>query len=125
MEDDCQNVGELFNEHCFPDIPQDEEFWIEDGTLILVTRDVKFRVYRGVLTEHSSFFSTMLALPQPSESHPHSSDATPQPKPCPTVYLHDSSHDLRHIFRLLMPRRNARCALVASSSKHSERGVLT
>ncbi|RPD58558.1 hypothetical protein L227DRAFT_576943 [Lentinus tigrinus ALCF2SS1-6] len=44
-------------------------FWPEDGTIILLAGQVKFRVYRGVLTEHSPLFAEMLSLPQPAELH--------------------------------------------------------
>ncbi|OJT06025.1 hypothetical protein TRAPUB_3123 [Trametes pubescens] len=44
---------------------KDEELWFEDGTLILIARDVKFRIYKGPLIAHSPVFKDMLSLPQP------------------------------------------------------------
>lgn len=42
---------------------RDAEFWFEDGTIVLVARDVEFRVYKSILADHSPVFSNMfLAL---------------------------------------------------------------
>ncbi|KAI0742447.1 hypothetical protein C8Q80DRAFT_1188462 [Daedaleopsis nitida] len=36
---------------------RDGEFWYEDGSIILVARDVEFRIYyKGLLAIHSSIF---------------------------------------------------------------------
>nr|VWP02333.1 Phospholipid-transporting ATPase (EC [Ganoderma boninense] len=40
---------------------RDGEFWIEDGNLILVAKDVAFRVYRGLLAEQSTVLAEMAA----------------------------------------------------------------
>ncbi|KAI0700387.1 hypothetical protein C8T65DRAFT_709696 [Cerioporus squamosus] len=77
---------------------EDEEFWFDDGTIVLVAGNIKFRVYRGILTEHSPFFAETLSLPQPTE--------------CQGV--HDNPESLRHVFRLLMPRKTANFAAVGS-----------
>ena len=42
---------------------RDAQFWYEDGTVILVVHDVEFRVYKGVLVQHSLFFRDMFSLP--------------------------------------------------------------
>ncbi|KAI0752020.1 hypothetical protein C8Q74DRAFT_1211638 [Fomes fomentarius] len=84
------------------DSPQrDEELWMEDGNLILVTASVQFRVYRGPLIGQSLVFRDMLSLPQPAE-HPaskHSSCA--DCIPCITIPLSDSPEDLRHFLRVM------------------------
>ncbi|TFK81981.1 hypothetical protein K466DRAFT_666795 [Polyporus arcularius HHB13444] len=82
------------------DAHEDKEFWFDDGTIVLLAGQVKFRVYRGVLTEHSPVFVEMLSLPQPSE-------APTSQYSCPVIRLHDNPETLRHVFRLLMPRKIA------------------
>lgn len=72
---------------------EDDEFWLEDGTIVLLAGQVKFRVYRGVLTEHSPVFVEMLSLPQPAELQ----DAQYS---CPVIRLHDHPGTLRHVLRL-------------------------
>ncbi len=47
---------------------KDDEFWFEDGNLIIVAQDVEFCVYKGPLVKHSPVFRDMLTLPQPAES---------------------------------------------------------
>ena len=37
-------------------LKKDEEFWFDDGTVILHAGDVEFRVYRGLLESHSTVF---------------------------------------------------------------------
>ncbi|EJF60290.1 hypothetical protein DICSQDRAFT_63386 [Dichomitus squalens LYAD-421 SS1] len=38
-----------------------ERFWFDDGNIILVARDVGFKIYRGLLAINSTVFSDMLA----------------------------------------------------------------
>lgn len=83
---------------------RDEEFWYSDGSIILVARDVEFRVYKGLLTRHSPVFRDMFFLPQLPASVP-AECAEPS---CPMVHLSDSSEDLRHILRVYMPRGGPR-----------------
>ena len=79
----------------------DEEFWYEDGTIILIAREIEFRVYKGLLAERSPLFKDMLSLPQPPQS---SYDSAP----CPVVHLSDSPEDLRHLLRVCMPKESSR-----------------
>ena len=46
----------------------DEEFWLEDGNIVLVTHGVGFRVYRGILARYSEVFRDMLEVAHPPES---------------------------------------------------------
>ncbi|KAI0640920.1 hypothetical protein C8Q79DRAFT_920597 [Trametes meyenii] len=86
---------------------QDEEFWFEDGTVVLVAGDVQFKVYKGILAEHSPVFKDMFSLPQPSQPAEHAAQPT-TPFGTSVVHLTDSSEDFRHILRLQMPRRDTR-----------------
>ncbi|KAI0753723.1 hypothetical protein C8Q74DRAFT_1320211 [Fomes fomentarius] len=79
---------------------RDEEFWFDDGTIILAARKVAFEVYKRPLSEHSPVFKDMLSLPQPEESGS---------GPCPLIHLEDDApEDLRHVFRVLMPGKTLR-----------------
>lgn len=79
---------------------QDAEFWIADGTVILLAGNVMFRVYQGVLAEHSPVFAEMLSLPQPANVS----------VPCPVIKLYDNPEDWRHMLRLLVPRKGSKYA---------------
>ncbi|KAL1938258.1 hypothetical protein VTO73DRAFT_11709 [Trametes versicolor] len=78
---------------------RDEEFWYSDGNIILLAHDVEFRVYKGLLAEHSPVFKDMFSLPQPP-----SPVTAPSEDACPVVHLSDSPEDLRHILRVYMPK---------------------
>ena len=82
---------------------RDEEFWFEDGTIILVAAGVEFKVYRGVLAEHSAVFADMFSLPQP----PHDLSDSDAPV-CPVVHLDDPPEELREVLRALLPKKGAR-----------------
>ena len=78
----------------------DEEFWFEDGNLILVAGNVKFRVYQGPLIAHSPVIKDTLSLPQPAEEPP--CYAHHEAPSCPIIPLTDSPHDLRHFLRVFL-----------------------
>ncbi|RPD58531.1 hypothetical protein L226DRAFT_466593 [Lentinus tigrinus ALCF2SS1-7] len=77
---------------------KDEEFWFEDGTVILVAQAVEFRVFKGVLADHSPVFADMFSLPQPPEAASIS---------CPVVHVTDTPEDLRHMLRVYMPKTDS------------------
>ena len=98
--------------HAKEPLKKDEEFWFEDGNLLLVARDVQFRVYQGPLVAHSPVFQDMLSLPQPAEDSVHR-ERHGDPS-CPTVPLIDSPEDLRHFLRVFMvgmTSKTIRCVL--------------
>ena len=47
-------------------ITRHPNLWYEDGTVILIVEKTGFRVYRGLLAQHSEVFHDMLSLPQPT-----------------------------------------------------------
>ncbi|KAI0753671.1 hypothetical protein C8Q74DRAFT_1373636 [Fomes fomentarius] len=79
-------------------IKADEEFWLEDGTVVLMARNVQFKVYRGILSAHSLVFADMFSFPQPTAPSSENVDG------CPVVHLVDSPEDLRHVLRAMIPR---------------------
>ncbi|KAI1795360.1 hypothetical protein LXA43DRAFT_1178816 [Ganoderma leucocontextum] len=70
---------------------KDKELWYDNGTVILVAQGLEFRVYKGLLTDHSPIFKSMFSAP-PSPDMMESD--------CPVSHLTDSSEDLRHILRV-------------------------
>ena len=83
-------------------VKKDGELWYEDGTIILVEGDTAFKVYRGLLSDHSAVFEDMFSFPQPETSPSAPSFTSP---PCPVVHLQDSPAHLKHVLLALMPRR--------------------
>ena len=79
---------------------RDSDYWFEDGNLILVSQGVAFRIYRGLLAEHSVMFRSMFDIAQ---GLPATEDIVDG---CPVVPLDDSPNDLRELFRLIFPLRS-------------------
>ena len=75
-------------------LERDEYFWCEDGSVVLVTQDVGFCVYRAVLAAHSTIFSDMLEVGKVHGEMYHG---------IPRVEVTDSPADLRHFLRALFP----------------------
>ena len=88
---------------------RDKEFWYEDGTVIFVTRNVEFRMCKGLLADHSPVFRDMFSLPQPPD--PPEADCTPRP----VVHLADSPEGLRYVLRIYMARGDPRCVLLTNA----------
>jgi hypothetical protein len=71
------------------------DLWYADGTVILTTESVQFRVYRGILAANSSVFDDMFSIPQPSDGGDNLMEG------CEVVQLHDSAADLGHFLRAI------------------------
>lgn len=74
-------------------VKMDEDFWFEDGNVILVNQGVGFRVHRGVLCKMSSFFQNLFSVPQP--------DNQDQLDGCPLVHMHESANDVHHLLDIV------------------------
>lgn len=90
-----------------PELEKDQEFWFPDGNIVLIARTVEFRVYRGILANHSTVFADMFTLPQPASSSTLLEHAR-QAEECPFVVLDDSPEDLRHVLRAVLPTTQER-----------------
>ncbi|KAI1795304.1 hypothetical protein LXA43DRAFT_1178777 [Ganoderma leucocontextum] len=74
-----------------------EEFWFDDGSIILVTRrTTAFRVYRALLAAQSTVFADMFSSSSPS--------AEEMMEGCPVVHLSDAPKDVAHFLRVLLPK---------------------
>ncbi|KAL1938106.1 hypothetical protein VTO73DRAFT_11935 [Trametes versicolor] len=80
-----------------PPFVRDQEFWLDDGTIILIARGIGFRVYRGLLAAQSPIFQDTFSCASPSKSAGESFDG------CPVVHLNDSPEDLRYLLRVILP----------------------
>ncbi|CAL1717210.1 unnamed protein product [Somion occarium] len=44
------------------------EFWFDDGSIIVLAADVAFRLHKGILSRHSTVFRDMFSVAQPVDS---------------------------------------------------------
>ncbi|KAM5544059.1 hypothetical protein V8D89_002245 [Ganoderma adspersum] len=76
-----------------PQPKKDEEFWFDDGNIIVVAGDTAFKLYKGILSSVSPVFKDLFSMPQPN--NPETMDG------CLVVRLNDSATELGHFFRLV------------------------
>ncbi|KAL1938264.1 hypothetical protein VTO73DRAFT_11715 [Trametes versicolor] len=88
-------------------IKRDDDFWFEDGNIVLIARNIEFRVYKGILAKHSPVFHDMFSLPSPVAPETFW-DTAGTIETCPVVHLSDSPEDFRHVLRVCMPETNLR-----------------
>ncbi|RPD58527.1 hypothetical protein L226DRAFT_489948 [Lentinus tigrinus ALCF2SS1-7] len=82
---------------------RDADFWLDDGTVILVAGNVEFRVYGGILAHHSPVLKGLFSRPETTRLltfNGHDQSAMS----CPVVHLSDSPEDIRELLRAYMPR---------------------
>ena len=91
---------------------KDNDFWMEDGNVILVARGVGFRVYKNLLADRSLVFADMFSLPQP---HGQGSGLSQEARSresgegwCPIVPMDDAPEDLRLFLHAFMPRKRTK-----------------
>ncbi|KAH8099880.1 hypothetical protein BXZ70DRAFT_224441 [Cristinia sonorae] len=84
--------GEDSFETCLgsPVLRQHEKLWLKDGNVVLmVNKDMLFKVHRSILSVHSAVFKDMFAMPQPA--YPDEEDMYDG---CPLVRLSDAPEDM-------------------------------
>lgn len=69
--------------------------WFEDGTVVLSAKTTLFRVYRGILCQHSIVFKDMFSFPQENTQKINALDGIP------VVDLHDDPTELSYFLRAL------------------------
>lgn len=74
-----------------------ESLWYKSGNVVIATPKILFRVYDGILAQHSPIFRDMFSLPQPTTG-PDQLDGVP------VVHLHDDPEELSHFLRALYDR---------------------
>lgn len=96
-----------------PPFKKHEDLWFEDGSIVLIAKDVGFKVgvllllqiipiyqyiiplqvYSGILSRHSEVFRDMFTLPQPPDASLFGG--------CHTVYLEDHPDDLAFVLKAM------------------------
>ncbi|KAJ6574144.1 hypothetical protein B0H19DRAFT_934125 [Mycena capillaripes] len=74
-----------------------EKLWFRDGTLVLATDTLLYRVYSGLLAQESPIFDDMLRIPQPADEE--------TIEGCPEVRLSDDGRDVEYFLILESPFR--------------------
>ncbi|KZP19272.1 hypothetical protein FIBSPDRAFT_1045635 [Athelia psychrophila] len=69
------------------------ELWFDDGSVILVAEATSFRVHRSILCKHSSVFSDIFGIPQPTNGGPDTFEG------CPVIRMHDSAHEFTQLLK--------------------------
>lgn len=70
-----------------------QELYYPDGGVFLRAEDTLFRVYSGILAQHSPIFSDLFTLPQPPDDEAFDG--------CPVIRLQDSAQDLLRFLKVL------------------------
>ncbi|KAI0642599.1 hypothetical protein C8Q79DRAFT_916877 [Trametes meyenii] len=92
----------------FDNITRDEEFWFHDGSLVIVAGGTAFKIYKHLFASQSTIVADMLVATDPQVVEIFDG--------CPVVQLSDSSHDLRHLLRILIPSSKRRIHLRENAS---------
>ncbi len=80
----------------------DETLWFEDGDLVLVARNVEFRVFKGPLVAQSPLFKDMLSIPQPQDGNADAASNTRARPDIAVVHVSDSPEDIKHFLPLFI-----------------------
>lgn len=76
-------------------VKRDSEVWFEDGNIVVIAQNTAFRFHKSVLSLHSSVFSDLFSIPQPSPAGEETLDG------CPVVHVSDTSYDFRELLRAI------------------------
>jgi len=77
---------------CVP-IVRHPDFYLFDGSVVLILEGTALRIHQSVLARHSEVFNGMWDVPQPSSSEKYDN--------CPCVYLSDSLEDFIEVAKVL------------------------
>ncbi|KZP19283.1 hypothetical protein FIBSPDRAFT_744241 [Athelia psychrophila] len=69
------------------------ELWFDDGSVVLIAEAMFFRVHRSILCKHSSVFSDIFSIPQPSDNGSEIVEG------CPVIRMHDSAHEFAQLLK--------------------------
>ncbi|TFK89933.1 hypothetical protein K466DRAFT_544302 [Polyporus arcularius HHB13444] len=97
LQDDPVSPSAHSDTVAYSDLTRDGEFWLGDGSVVLIAGKTGFKVYRDLLAAQSPIFADMFATATPS-AH----DAL---EGCPVAHVSDSAEDIRHFLRALLPKK--------------------
>ncbi|KAI1787708.1 hypothetical protein LXA43DRAFT_683630 [Ganoderma leucocontextum] len=86
------------------EVQRDQDVWLPDGSIIVITENIAFRVHKSVLSLHSEVFRDLFLVPTPRASN--TADPMETLDDCPVVKLSDNLNDLRHLFLVLCYGKN-------------------
>ncbi|KAI0632658.1 hypothetical protein C8Q77DRAFT_1218173 [Trametes polyzona] len=75
------------------EIERDEDYWFDDGSIVVIARGTAFKVHKSVLSRNSVVFHDLSAIPQPLNSD--NIDG------CPSVRISDSPAEFKTLLRAL------------------------
>lgn len=67
--------------------------WFDDGSMIIVVEATAFRVFKGIMVQHSEVFCDMFAVPQPADVETWEG--------CPVIHVSDTKADIVHILSVI------------------------
>ena len=90
---DKTTTSSLSNEYT-----QSRDVWYSDGSLIIVTEALAFRVHTTIMAAHCEIFRDMVNMPQPKDS-----DDTGEKtyEGCPVLELQDPAIEMRHFLKAI------------------------
>ena len=89
---------------------RDDEFWLDDGNIVIVAQQTSFRVHKSVLSRHSNFFKDLFAVPQPSGLPDCSFDNLP------VVAVSDTDYDFKALLDVIYGEQRSVCQSDANFS---------
>lgn len=72
-----------------------DDFWFQDGSMVVVVQDKHFRVHQSILSKHSEVFADMFSVPQPPLASQDLLDG------CPVIKLNDELHDFVDLMKVV------------------------
>ncbi|KZT11953.1 uncharacterized protein LAESUDRAFT_670134 [Laetiporus sulphureus 93-53] len=79
------------------DFTPNTEIWYSDGSVVLVAKNIAYRVHATIMAAHCEVFKDMFSMPQPSVSDP---DAETH-EDVPVLRLQDDPVDLKHLLKAI------------------------
>jgi hypothetical protein len=76
---------------------QSQQFWFEDGNIVLEVEGTLFRIHRSIMGKHSKVFKDMFSIELPSAGP----DQPCTPDGCPIVSLQDPRDDLELYLKII------------------------
>ena len=80
-------------------LTHDPDLWFPDGSVVLESEMIYFKVYSGILCQASTVFRDMFSFPQPVGDNVEMYDG------CPLVHMPDPARDLKHFLKALHDSR--------------------
>ncbi|TFK81976.1 hypothetical protein K466DRAFT_557214 [Polyporus arcularius HHB13444] len=97
-------------------LSRDDEFWYKDGNVVIVAGDTKFRVFKGILEDHSPVLKDMLLR---TRREARSSEFASNAPMYSAIHLTDTVEEVRHLLRTCIPKSPA-CLHLSTDPTYEE-----